>query len=725
MNIIRYIFSLTYLFLQVFSSPGQDKKFTWHQANTGGGGYITGVVQDPRNTDILYARCDVGGVFKTTDKGKSWVTCNNGLTKWYSHSVQSIAIDPRNSNVIFRCSGDKRNNTLFGSVHKSTDGGLSWKEVLDKTGYYGNGETRMYGEVIAVDPFDKNNVITAGYTNGIWMSNDGGESWKYSTGKEETFLTVSIHPYRRNLYYATTQSGKLYTSTNLGKNWNVISSNPEFFITEIAFDKRKSNIVYCSGKGGVYRSRDSGKSFEKIMNGLPVHFQYNTIVSHPENTHILFTAPDARPDHPFSPIPIYTSSDGGDSWKKIPGHMGTKLNDYPAYIKSAMMAGWAISKVRIDLSGKNRFLFSNWYGVSFTEDGGETFSGKQFSGLETNCLENIQYDPGNLNTSYYTLPDHMPMVSRDDGQNYYPLPRTTYSSSTALVTSVHDSTVLLYGARDRHKNTGAIVRIHQGKSEVVFSFKDGYLQSIKEDPFHAGTFYCTIDGELNTIAGIYKSTDWGKSWIKLPFNLRPYMVTLPHEKPFIENELLNIVVGQKKNVCGTNKLLCIDPHHPNVLYFGEWTEGLFKSKDGGLTWEDLTHGLPFGNDTASVLSVIKADPKIAGRIYAGFIREGLWRSDDSGKSWKKIYPLKNELSNISDIHIGGTTGQDLFIGGETLYWSASPTGLWHSTDEGKTWNNIYDPSKGALRIKAIDVNRKSGTIVVGTSGNGAFYLLPK
>jgi photosystem II stability/assembly factor-like uncharacterized protein len=701
---------------QVKKSAG----YSWYPANTGGGGYIIGFVQDPKSPELLYARCDVGGVFKTTDGGRHWKACNNGLSKWYNHSVRSIAISPSNSQVIFRCSGDIRNKTLYGSIHKSIDGGQTWKEVCTKVGYFGNGPGRMYGELIAVDPFDESKVITAGYSNGIWVSDDGGETWNYREASNERFSAVAIHPYFSGTYLAATVDGKLYQSSDKGKSWKVIYHSTEFpfVFTELAFDKINPKVIYASTHGeGINVSRDGGRSFSKINKGLPEKYGFNTITTDPANTSILYTAPDTRPDHKLAPVPVYKSVNAGDSWELIASHDWSTLKNFPSYMREPVFVGWAISKVRVDVRDSRNLLISNWYGVSVSNDGGLTYDGYNFNGLETNCLENISFFPNNSWKAYYTVADHMPMISNNGGESYTALPKSKYSSSTALTVSRRDTSFILFGSRS-HGSAG-IYSSRNGKNTLLKDFHPGYIQALTESPTRKGTFYAYVDGITSESAGLYKSTNWGTSWEKLKGVFPSYLKTLPHNAPFIENELLNIVVGQVKNVCGANQLLCADSR--GGLYAGEWTEGIFKSTDEGKTWKNMSKGLPFHKDTASVLTVIKTDPKRKDWVYAGFVREGLWRSTNGGATWTKVYPLDNSIFNVSSVHVGGVSGDELYIASENLHWANSPVSVLLSKDTGKTWQNIYDTQLGALRIKSIDVHRKSGRIILATSGNGAFY----
>ncbi|NJR12889.1 hypothetical protein HC776_03300 [bacterium] len=176
----------------------------WYQSTLNGGGFIEGLLQDPRNPHILYARSDVAGVFKSIDRGRSWRACNNGVTGYHQHDIRSIALSPHDTNILFRGSGSVRGGVFFGTIHKSFDGGERWFEVCDTVDFYGNGETRQLGEVIQVDPHDAACVVAGGYTKGLWISEDGGEHWRYGGLKDERISCVSFHPVYKDVIYVGT-----------------------------------------------------------------------------------------------------------------------------------------------------------------------------------------------------------------------------------------------------------------------------------------------------------------------------------------------------------------------------------------------------------------------------------------------------------------------------------------------------------------------------------------
>ncbi len=724
--------------------------YDWKQSYLGGGGYIVGLLQNPKETNILYARCDVAGMFRSNDRGKSWTPINKGMTECHHHSVESFAISPHNPDILFRCSGEARGHKIFGDIHKSTDGGNSWYPVLNKLDYAGNGPNRMLGEMISVNPFNSNSVAAGGFSKGIYISSNLGESWTYSGLEGEPIGVVAYHPYIKNMLYVGTLSevrykdylypnddykrpkiGKLYLSEDGGKNWQVIFEKEDMEFGDLSFSKTNPETILVAGlNGGVYRSDDLGKTFNSVMNGLPTGAPYSTVCSDPNISGVYYTAPSRRGKHKHIPlVPLYKTSDYGDSWSLIKEYKEEDFSDYPEYIEDREFIGWAISKIRVDIEQSDRLYMSNWFGVSISGNDGKTWSGNNFKGTETICAESIISDSNDSKTFMYTMADHQPAISNDNGLSYEQfvkrIPGQAYfTSSTAIETSPHKPGFILYGLTERGTiKSGIRKTTDYGKTaNMVKLFKEGlFVQAIKGDDKIPGTFYAYLDGQINEGAGLYKSSDWGENWEFISIGLPEYVKELPHKKNWIESELLSIVYNQVKNVCGTNQLLAVDPFQDNTLYVGEWTEGLYMTTDDGATWKNIGKNLPFNKEESSTLNTIVIDSNNDGVVYAGFIREGLWRSSNRGEDWEKIYPKDDSVFNATSVIVGGVTNDELYIASEPLYWSKSPSKVVFSNDSGKTWKAIYNGELGALRWKGIAVNKKTGDLQGVTAGNGAFY----
>ena len=135
---------------------------TFQNAVIGAGGFADGVFFDPNNNGVMYARTDIGGLYKSTNDGQNWTqlldfvgnsTSNSGNgTTSTNLQVLGFALDTENSNNIYALVG--------GAVLYSTNAGQTWgiDNTIPGFSSNGNGPARGTGERIAVDPFDSNRI---------------------------------------------------------------------------------------------------------------------------------------------------------------------------------------------------------------------------------------------------------------------------------------------------------------------------------------------------------------------------------------------------------------------------------------------------------------------------------------------------------------------------------------------------------------------------------------
>lgn len=144
---------------------------------------------------------------------------------------------------------------------------------------------------------------------------------------------------------------------------------------------------------------------------------------------------------------------------------------------------------------------------------------------------------------------------------------------------------------------------------------------------------------------------------------------------------------------------------PNLYYFGSVGGGVWKTTDGGTTWENISDGF-FGGSIGAV-AVAAADPNVIyvgqgektvrGNVTSGF---GVWKSVDAGKTWTFI-GLKN-TRHIGRIRIHPTNPDIVYVGAMGDLWKSSEDrGVYKTMDGGKTWQKILFANKDAGAVDLI------------------------
>ncbi len=138
---------------------------------------------------------------------------------------------------------------------------------------------------------------------------------------------------------------------------------------------------------------------------------------------------------------------------------------------------------------------------------------------------------------------------------------------------------------------------------------------------------------------------------------------------------------------------------PNLYYFGATGGGVWKTEDGGRSWENLSDGF-FGGSIGSI-AVAASDPNVIyagggektvrGNVSSGY---GMWKSVDAGKTWVSIG--LDQSRHISRIRIHPDNPSILWVAAMgNLYKDNEQRGVFKSIDGGKTWKKVLFANAGA------------------------------
>src|SRR5205823_14751863 len=176
---------------QIFD-PKLFQELRWRMIGPFRAGRTVAIAGDPRQPNIFYMAPNNGGVWKTTDYGRTW---NPIFDDQPTGSVGAVAVAPSNPDILYVGSGEglQRPDLSVGDgVYKSTDGGKTWRHLGLRDG--------QQIPAILVDPRDPNRVFVAvlghpygpNEERGVFRSTDGGETWQKVLYKDDNTGGVDL-----------------------------------------------------------------------------------------------------------------------------------------------------------------------------------------------------------------------------------------------------------------------------------------------------------------------------------------------------------------------------------------------------------------------------------------------------------------------------------------------------------------------------------------------------
>ena len=682
-------------------------------------GRITDIAVDPRNTSRWFVASADGGVWRTANGG---VTFQPVFDAEASHSIGCVTIDPRDPYVVWVGSGENNSQRVVGygdGVYRSEDGGESWKNMGLKSS--------EHIAKIVIDPRDSNVVYVAaqgplwgpGGDRGVYKTTDGGKTWKSSLSiSENTGATdVLLDPRDPDVLYAAAYQRRRHVFT-------LIDGGPE---------------------SAIYKSVNAGATWRKITTGLPKE----------EMGRIGLAVSPAAPDVVYAVIEaankaggFYRSTNRGETWEK----RGDYVPGSPQYY----------CEIFADPKQKDR-VYSMDVWIQVTDDGGKTFHklGEASKHPDSHAM---WIDPDH--TEHFVVGCDGGIYESFDGAASWRfaanLPVTQfYRVSVDNASPIYN----VFGGTQDNFSLGGPSRttnIHGVANSDWFVTEggDGFQSQI--DPEDPNTVYA--EAQYGVLTRFDRKT--GESLLIQPqarpgepplrWNWDSPLLISPHShtrlyfaaqrifrsddrgntwKP-VSNDLSRQIDRNKLKVMGrvwpadavaknastsfygNIVALSESPLQEGLLYAGT-DDGLIQvTEDGGGTWRKAAPvaGVP----DAAYVSRLTASPHDASTVYASFdnhknadFKPYAARSTDRGRTWSSI---------AGDLPARGSVWAVVEDPGQRdLLFSGTEFGLYFTRDGGRRWLKLTGGFPN-VAVRDLAVQKREGDLAVATFGRG-FYVL--
>jgi photosystem II stability/assembly factor-like uncharacterized protein len=672
----------------------------------GRGVAITGV---PGQPNVFYMAPNNGGVWKTTDYGRTWDPIFDDQP---TGSVGALAVAPSNPEIIYVGSGEglRRPDLSTGDgIYKSTNGGRSWQHLGLRDG--------QQIAAILVDPHDPNRVFVAvlGHPygpnpeRGVFRSADGGLTWQRVLYKDENTgaIDLALDPSKPQIIYAdmwgsrrppwTTGGGYsgpgsgLYKSTDGGTTWRQLTKGLPTWTEGLGRiglgvapnDSSRIYAVVDSPKlGGVYRSDDAGESWQRTNPDARLWGRgddFACVRVDPKNKDSIYIAN----------ISTYRSTDGGRSFTAIKGAPGGDdyhtiwINpDNPQIIALAVDQG-----VTISVNGGQ--TWSSWYNQP-TAQFYHVITDNQFP----YWVYGGQQESGSVGTA--SRSDFGEITFRD----WYPVGVEEYG----YVAPDPLNPNLIYGGKATKFNR--VTGQTQDISPVIL--RTGQYRFNRTAPL----MFSPVDPHILFLGSnvLFKTSDGGNSWqVVSPDLTRQDPGVPPTLGVFVESD-----PGKGKHR-GVIYSLAPSPKDVNLIWAGTDDGLIHVSQDGGKNWQNVT---PPELTPWSKIAQMDASHFEVATVYAAVNRFRLddlhpyiYRTHDGGKTWQKI------VNGIPDNEPVNTVREDHERKG--LLFAGTERTAYISFDDGDHWQSLR-LNLPATSIRDLVVHQDD--IVVGTHGR-SFWIL--
>ncbi len=730
------------------------------------GGDVRELVVDPNNPDRFYFGTLDGQIYTSGDGGKRWeLLYNFNRPKLF---VDHIIVDPRNSRTLYVAAHKHKDP---GGFFKSTDGGRNWRDSQ---------ELRKEALHSLIQSDSDPNVMFAGTFNGIFRSDDSGESWQqlptYNTPGLVHVESLAVDPRTSNTIYAGTWYLP-FKSTDGGQSWRSIKNGiiDDSDIFAINIDPRDPNHVIMSACSGIYETRNGGDSWKKVQ-GIPSQSRRTrAILQHPSIPGLVFAGTTEG---------FWRSERGGDadSWMVTTSRQ-LEINSITVHPSRP----------------ETIYIGTNNYGVMVSYDSGKSFlpTNGGFSGRFANTIVADRENPNRIYAATINTATGggFLFVSNDKGESWKPSMRNMPSRliTYSILQDQQDPNIIylgtnlgVYRSSDRGTSWAPIWSLNKpapaaGKRATARGKKPGVSVAKSKAPrpsqkpdeairqaqeaLNAGGYAIGVpDGRAGskTIAAVKRF----QSDRHLPLTGKIDDITLAAlgvSRSEVDSngnggafiilaEAVNALVqtsdpetGRPAFLAATNigiyrttdpakgwkKLpytagldhrttsIATNPQMPETIWVGTASSGVLVTRDGGSSWRQLA-GLP----TDAPVNTVALDPQREERVYVG-TKQAFYSSHDGGRTWNRRGG-NLPFGDFTSVLVNPRNGDEIFVG-NAFQNGEIGGGVFRTLDAGLTWARI-DPKEHRLpsqRIWSLAFDAQDqNTLFVGSHSAGV-YVVPR
>jgi photosystem II stability/assembly factor-like uncharacterized protein len=575
----------------------------------------------PSNPEIIYVgtgeETPGRGMYRSADGGKTWTQAGLNFTRY----ITAIVIDPHDPNIVLASARDYFYATPMRGIYKTTDGCRTWRQVFFK-----DDKTSVVDMVASPDDpktvfaatynlvIDPNQRRALGTDSQIFKSIDEGSTWQQlsATGLPETgrgSIGLAVAPTTNGQrVYAIMNSG-FFRSDDGGASWQRSTNDPRItgstFFGKMYVDPRNPDLVYVM-QTSMYRSTDGGKTFESYK-GAPSGEDQHVLWIDPSDTQRMILGSDQG---------AIVSLDGGRTWTdwftQPTGQFYHVITDnafpYRAYAAQQDSGSVAV----LSRSDFGQITYRDWFSTGAFESG------------------YIAPDPLNSNLIYsvgwYGSVFRLDRTTGQISTVFAPGAKYRYTWETPLVFSPKDPKTMYLGMQYVMKTSDGAQTWQEISPDLTSknpSANDqGVIQAISPSAATPGEIW------VGTNTGLVQLTrDNGTTWN----NVTPPGIPERTEVRLIEASPTD---GDTAYVIGAA--------------WGSDRPNIFRTRDGGKSWQKIVNGLP---ETA-IARVVREDPARKGLLYAG-TETGVYVSFDGGDHWQS-FQLNLPTTSVRDLNVHGS-----------------------------------------------------------------------